>query len=100
MANHLAQVTHRRWFPRLLATLPRPGFEGTVRNIGYVNRHFRVKTGRLDDAFSLAGFAADRNGREVVFAFIANFHGKANDRRHSRGHLLKLIAEGNVLSSK
>jgi D-alanyl-D-alanine carboxypeptidase/D-alanyl-D-alanine-endopeptidase (penicillin-binding protein 4) len=100
MASYLEQVTRRPWFPRYLATLPRPGVEGTVRDLGYVNRRFRVKSGRLDDAFSLAGFAAYRDGREVVFVFLVNFPGKATDRRHSRGYLLKLLAEGDVLFSK
>ncbi len=97
LASYLEQVTRRPWFPRFLATLPRPGVEGTVSNLGYVNRQFRVKSGRLDDAFSLVGFAADRNGRDVVFVFLVNFPGKATDRRHSRGYLLKLLAEGDVL---
>ena len=100
MASYLEQVARRPWFPRFLATLPRPGVEGTVSDLGYVNRLFRVKSGRLDDAFSLAGFAADRDGREVVFVFLVNFPGKAADRRHSRGYLLKLLAEGDVLFSK
>lgn len=98
MASYLEQVTRRPWFSRFLATLPRPGVEGTVRDLGYVNRRSRVKSGRLDDAFSLAGFAADRDGREVVFVFLVNFPGKATDRRHSRGYLMKLIIEGDVLS--
>jgi D-alanyl-D-alanine carboxypeptidase len=100
MASYLEQVTHRPWFPRFLATLPRPGVEGTVRDLGYVNRRFRVKTGSLDDAFSLAGFAADRNGRKVVFVFLVNLPAKATDRRHSRGYLLKLLAEGDFLFPK
>lgn len=100
MAGYLEQVSRRPWFPRFLATLPRAGVEGTVRDLGYVNRRFRIKSGRLDDAFSLAGFASDRDGREVVFVFLVNFPGKATDRRHSRGYLLRLLAEGDVHFSK
>lgn len=99
LASYLAQVTRRPWFPRFLATLPRPGVEGTVSNLGYVNKKFRVKSGRLDDAFSLAGFASDRDGRDIVFVFLVNFPGEAIDRRHSRGYLLKLLAEGDVFLS-
>ncbi len=100
MASYLQQVTLRPWFPRFLATLPRPGVEGTARDLGYVNRRFRVKSGRLDDAFSLAGFGTDRNGREIVFVLLVNFPGKATDRHHSRGYLLKLLSEGDIPFTK
>lgn len=100
MAGYLEQITRRPWFPRLLATLPRPGVEGTARDLAYVNRRFRVKSGRLADAFTLAGFGTDRNGREVIFVFLVNSPVKVTDRRHSRGYLLKLLAEGDVLPSK
>lgn len=100
MAGYLAQITRRPWFPRFLATLPRPGVEGTARDLAYVNRQFRVKSGRLADAFTLAGFCADRNGREVIVVFLVNSPARATDRRHSRGYLLKLIAEEDILPAK
>lgn len=96
MARYLYQVSQRPRFPRLLATLPRPGVEGTVRHLGYVNNQFRVKTGRLDDVFALAGFGNDRHGRGLVFVFLVNLSGKNTDRRNSRGYLVKLLAEGDI----
>jgi D-alanyl-D-alanine carboxypeptidase/D-alanyl-D-alanine-endopeptidase (penicillin-binding protein 4) len=94
MARYLREITRRPWFPRLAATLPHPGVEGTVKDIGYTDRRFRVKTGRLDDMFALAGYGVDRNGRELVFVFLANFPAEATDRRHSRGYVVRLLAEG------
>jgi D-alanyl-D-alanine carboxypeptidase len=96
MSAYLYQATNRPWFPRFLAALPRPGFEGTVRNLGYENSRFRVKTGHLDDVFSLAGYGYDRSGRGLIFVFIVNFRGKGTDIRHSRGYLVKLLSEGDV----
>jgi len=100
MSRYLYQISQRPWFPRLLATLPRPGLEGTVRHLGYVNSQFRAKTGRLDDVFSLAGFGNDRHGRGLVFVFLVNLSGKGTDRRNSRGYLVKLLAEGDILPAR
>jgi len=100
MARYLYQASKRPWFPRLLATLPRPGAEGTVRHLGYVNSQFRVKTGRLDDVFSLAGFGNDRHGRGLVFVFLVNLPSKNTDRRHSRGYLVKLLSEGDIPAAR
>ncbi len=44
---------------------------------------------------SLAGYGVNAAGREFSFAFIANSKkGRVFDRWHSRGELLRLLAEG------
>lgn len=95
IAHYLYQVSKKPWFERFRETLPRPGMEGTVRRIGYTDQRFRVKTGRLDDVFALAGYGISAAGREFSFAFIVNSkNGRVSDWRHSRGELLRLLAEG------
>jgi D-alanyl-D-alanine carboxypeptidase len=95
IAHYLYQVSKKPWFDSFRETLPRPGLEGTVKRIGYTDQRFRVKTGRLDDVFALAGYGVNAAGREFSFAFIVNSKkGRISDRWHSRGELLRLLAEG------
>jgi D-alanyl-D-alanine carboxypeptidase len=95
IANYLYQVSKKPWFDSFRGTLPRPGLEGTVKRIGYTDQRFRVKTGRLNDVFALAGYGVNAAGREFSFAFIVNSkNGRIFDSRHSRGELLRLLAEG------
>lgn len=94
IARYLYQVSKKPWFDRFRETLPRPGLEGTVRRIGYTDQRFRVKTGRLNDVFALAGYGVNAAGREFSFAFIVNSkNGRVSDWKHSRGELLRLLAE-------
>ena len=95
IANYLYRVSKKPWFDSFRETLPRPGLEGTVKRIGYTDQRFRVKTGSLDDVFALAGYGINAAGREFSFAFIVNSKkGRVSDRMHSRGELLRLLAEG------
>jgi D-alanyl-D-alanine carboxypeptidase/D-alanyl-D-alanine-endopeptidase (penicillin-binding protein 4) len=95
IADYLYQVSKKPWFDIFRATLPRPGLEGTVKRIGYTDQRFRVKTGSLNDVFALAGYGVNAAGREFSFAFIVNSkNGRVFDSRHSRGELLRLLAEG------
>jgi D-alanyl-D-alanine carboxypeptidase len=95
IAGYLYQVSTKTWFDSFRDTLPRPGLEGTVKRIGYTDERFRVKTGTLDDVFALAGYGINAAGREFSFAFIVNAkNGRITDRKHCRGELLRLLAEG------
>lgn len=96
VARYLAGIAGKPWSGRFRKTLPRAGREGTVKDIGYADSRFRVKSGRLDDAFALAGYGVAPGGREVAFAFIVNAHAgrKITDRRHSRGMVVRMIAQG------
>ena len=95
IAHYLYKVSKKPWFDSFRETLPRPGLEGTVKRIGYTDQRFRVKTGHLNDVFALAGYGVNAAGREFSFAFIVNSkNGRIFDRRHSRGELLRLLAEG------
>jgi len=95
IAHYLYRVSKKRWFDSFRETLPRPGLEGTVKRIGYTDQRFRVKTGSLDDVFALAGYGVNAAGREFSFAFIVNSkNGRVFDKWHSRGELLRLLAEG------
>jgi D-alanyl-D-alanine carboxypeptidase len=100
MARYLYEIAKEPWFDSFRETLPRPGMEGTVKRIGYTDNRFRVKTGHLDDVFALAGYGVDPSGRNFSFAFIVNVErGKGYDRKHSRGELLRLLAEGSLQQS-
>lgn len=95
LADYLYQVSKKPWFDSFRETLPRPGMEGTVKRIGYTDQRFHVKTGSLNDVFALAGYGVNAAGREFSFAFIVNSkNGRISDRWHSRGELLRLLAEG------
>lgn len=94
LAYYLYQVAKKPWSDSFRETLPRPGLEGTVKRIGYTDERFRVKTGRLNDVFALAGYGVNAAGREFSFAFIVNSkNGRIYDSKHSRGELLRLLAE-------
>jgi D-alanyl-D-alanine carboxypeptidase len=94
MADYLYQLAKKPWFDTFRQTLPRPGLEGTVKRIGYTDERFRVKTGYLNDVFALAGYGVNGAGREFSFAFIVNSkNGRIYDRKHSRGELMRLLAE-------
>lgn len=92
MARYLYLLGKAPWFEAFRETLPRPGLEGTVKRIGYTDRRFRVKTGRLNDVFALAGYGLDAAGRSFSFAFIVNGKGRVADSKHSRGELLRLLS--------
>ncbi len=95
IAHYLYRISKKPWFDIFRETLPRPGREGTVKRIGYTDERFRVKTGRLNDVFALAGYGVNASGRALSFAFIVNAKkGRVSDWRHSRGELLRLLAEG------
>jgi D-alanyl-D-alanine carboxypeptidase len=95
IAHYLYKVSKKPWFDSFRETLPRPGLEGTVKSIGYTDQRFRVKTGSLNDVFALAGYGVNAAGHEFSFAFIVNSkNGRVSDRWHSRGELLRLLAEG------
>lgn len=97
ISRYLREVAKKPWFDRFRETLPRPGFEGTVRRIGFTDQRFRVKTGHLSNVFALAGYGIDENGRDFSFAFMVNMNkGRAIDRNHSMGHVMRLLAEGEL----
>ncbi|HEY6871731.1 MAG TPA: D-alanyl-D-alanine carboxypeptidase/D-alanyl-D-alanine-endopeptidase [Geobacteraceae bacterium] len=72
MAEYLVKVAQKGWFGSFRDTLPRIGLDGTLRGMRYKNERFRVKSGRLEDAFALAGYGVDGNGREFAFSYIVN----------------------------
>lgn len=64
-----------RIFPEFLSALPIAGVDGTLRNrfkgfdsVGWI----RAKTGLLNGAIGLAGFAGDETGRVYTFSFFFN----------------------------
>lgn len=93
MARYLQGVSKKQWYSTFRESLPRPGREGTVRMIGFDNDRFRVKLGRLEKAFGLAGYGADEGGREFAFAYMVNgSRGDIIGAEKSGAHVLKLLA--------
>lgn len=96
MARYLAAVQSRPWFGVFRDSLPRAGLDGTVREIGYRNERFRVKSGRLENVYALAGYGVDAKGREISFAYIVNTRGPLTPAvERSGGELLRLLGELN-----
>ncbi len=94
MAEYLRRIAQKKWFPEFHDSLPRPGMDGTLREIGYRGERFRVKSGRLENAFALAGYGVDGKGREIAFAYIVNIHhGAMVDLERSGAEVLKYLAE-------
>ena len=75
MAEYLQRVSRKPWFRDFCESLPRAGIDGTLKDLGYRNERFRVKSGRLENVYSLAGYGVDAKGREIAFAFIVNTPG-------------------------
>lgn len=81
-----------RIFPEFLSALPISGVDGTLRNrfkgqdaVGWI----RAKTGLLNGAIGLAGFAGDESGHIYTFVFL--FNGAAG-REESARHLFDQMA--------
>lgn len=75
MADYLRRVAEKNWFQSFLGSLPRAGIDGTLREIGYRNERFRAKSGRLENAFALAGYGVSANNKDLAFAIIINAPG-------------------------
>jgi serine-type D-Ala-D-Ala carboxypeptidase/endopeptidase (penicillin-binding protein 4) len=79
-ARVLAGLLGRAWSdfeigPELVASLPIGGADGTLdeRFGGEASRRrVRAKTGRIAGALTLAGYAANRDGRTLAFVVLAN----------------------------
>lgn len=87
-----------RIFPEFLAALPISGIDGTLRNrfkgldsVGWV----RAKSGLLNGAIGLAGYAGDEQGR--MFSFVFLFNGSAG-REDSARQLFDQMANALVKS--
>lgn len=72
MTHYLRSVAKKRWFPAFRSSLPRAGYEGTVRDLAFHDSRFRVKTGVLKNVLALAGYGVDAGGREIAFTYIVN----------------------------
>ncbi len=79
-ARVLAEVLARAWAdfeigPELVTSLPIGGADGTLdERFGGEGsrRRVRAKTGRIAGALTLAGYAANRDGRSLAFVVLAN----------------------------
>lgn len=74
-----------RIFPEFLSALPIAGVDGTLRHrfkgldsVGWV----RAKSGLLNGAIGLAGFAGDQHGR--IYTFVFMFNGSAGREESAR----------------
>jgi D-alanyl-D-alanine carboxypeptidase/D-alanyl-D-alanine-endopeptidase (penicillin-binding protein 4) len=72
MAQFLHKISKKPWFEEFKTTLPRAGYDGTVKNLPFRDERFRVKSGRLEDVYALAGYGVDGAGKDVAFCFIVN----------------------------
>lgn len=78
--------------PSLMATLARPGGEGTLLKRIPGGEHFiRAKTGLLNGVVGLAGFASNAKGE--VFSFVFMYNGKSSEEADARALFDKLALE-------
>ena len=74
----LRKVAARPWATAYHAALPVAGVNGTLRHrmrTGPAHRTVIAKTGTLDDASALSGFATAANGHRILFSMIMNREG-------------------------
>jgi D-alanyl-D-alanine carboxypeptidase/D-alanyl-D-alanine-endopeptidase (penicillin-binding protein 4) len=84
------------FFPEYLTALPIAGVDGTLRKrmIGTAAEHWvRAKTGLLNGAVGLAGFAGRPNGQTATFVFIYNGSGREDKARAFFDRLAALIVQ-------
>jgi D-alanyl-D-alanine carboxypeptidase/D-alanyl-D-alanine-endopeptidase (penicillin-binding protein 4) len=78
--------------PALIASLPRPGGEGTLRRrMKGGEKSIRAKTGLLSGVIGLAGYASNSKGEVFSFAFMYN--GKESGEESARNLFDKLALE-------
>ncbi len=67
-------------FPVFHESLPAPGEDGTLKNRmqRFAERRVRAKTGTIDKARALSGFATTSTGELIVFSIVANNFTVAN----------------------
>jgi D-alanyl-D-alanine carboxypeptidase/D-alanyl-D-alanine-endopeptidase (penicillin-binding protein 4) len=64
--------------PEFMSSLPLSGIDGTMRNRfrgGPLAGQMHIKTGRLDDVYSIAGYVQSRSGDRYVVVAIQNDKG-------------------------
>jgi D-alanyl-D-alanine carboxypeptidase/D-alanyl-D-alanine-endopeptidase (penicillin-binding protein 4) len=68
------------WRAEFEASLARAGEDGSLRNrLSDLRGRVRAKTGTLNGVSGLAGYAVDRQGREIAFAILVNGAGASPD---------------------
>lgn len=69
----LIQVEHSPYKSEFIATLPVPGYEGSLKNryVEYQN-YVHAKTGTLNDTRSLSGYYTAANGKNYIFSIVFN----------------------------
>ncbi len=68
------------WRAEFEASLARAGEDGSLRNrLSDLRGRVRAKTGTLNGVSALAGYAVDRQGRELAFAILVNGPGAGPD---------------------
>jgi len=74
LAAYLSGAAKKPWFDAFAAGLETPG-HGRAQLADFADKDFIIKTGGLEDVFSVAGYGTDMKGRKVAFAFMANGKG-------------------------
>lgn len=96
MTNFLEAVSEKPWFSAFYESLPAAGGEGTLKNIGYVNKSTRAKTGQLNDAYSISGYADTVKGRKIAFSYIVNVPGADLLSGNVTGRFLSKLVNGEI----
>lgn len=96
MAEYLRKISQKSWFKGFSGSLPRAGMDGTLREVGFNDARFRVKSGRLENVFALAGYGVGEKGQDIAFAYIVNTPGPLPASVEKNGaKVMKLISELN-----
>lgn len=74
MTDFLVKITKKKWFSSFYDTVPSIGINGEIVDTLSGIQTLKLKTGRLPDVFSIAGYI-DYNGRQTAMAYIVNVPG-------------------------
>jgi len=96
MVEFLAKAAKEPWFESFYASLPRAGTDGTLRGLHYRNDHVRAKTGRLHNAYCLAGYVERVDNSRMAFTYMLNVPGADLSGEKATAALLSRLAEGEL----
>lgn len=72
MVAFLRSVTGKPWFDTFYDSLSRPGTDGRLKDLGYRSERVRAKSGGLSNAYCLAGYVDQKDGKRLAFAYMVN----------------------------
>lgn len=96
MMAFLTKVSAKQWFQDFYSSLPKSGMDGTLSDTGYINDRIRAKTGRLIDAWCIAGYMERQDNSLIAFSYMVNVPGADLLGKDTANFLLAGLAEAGL----